>query len=126
MSRVADSSFLIATMDEDDPRRPEARERAGDPAPILVPPEVLGETIGVIQARVGHEAARTVWDGLGHLPNLVFLNSTQGDEIAGVFLEADGDLSWVDAAVVVHCEREDAEPLCFDPAIEAVYRERGG
>lgn len=126
MSRVADSSFLVALFDEDDHRHGSAWERAEDPDPVLVPPEVLTETLGVMQARYGHGVADGIWEGLGTIPTVVHLNSTRQENVAPVFREAGGALSWTDAAVVAHCLREDAEPLCFDDAIEETWRERAG
>lgn len=126
MSRVADSSFLITLVDEGDPRQAQARELASDPSPLLVPPEVVGETLGVLHARAGYDRAQLVWETLGDLANLVHLGSTRMEEIAPIFEASEGALSWTDAAVVAHCLAEDAEPLCFDPAIERAFRERTG
>lgn len=126
MSRVADSSFLITLVDEGDPRQAQARELVSDPSPLLVPPEVVGETLGVLHARAGYERAQLVWEKLGDLANLVSLNSTRMEQIAPIFLDGGGDLSWTDAAVVAHCLVEDAEPLCFDEGIERAFGERSG
>lgn len=123
MSRIADTSYLIALVDEDDPRQQEARKLARDPSPLLVPPEVMGETLGVLHARAGFDRAQIMWEKLGDLANLVHLNTTPMEEIAPVFEAGDGALSWTDAAVVAHCRREDAEPLCYDAAIEDAVRD---
>jgi hypothetical protein len=48
------------------------------------------------------------------------------DHVAPIFRDAEGELSWTDAAVVAHCLREDAQPLCFDPAIEGAVEEQAG
>lgn len=124
MTRVADSSFLIAALDETDPRQDQARKLMADPEPILVPPEVVGETVGVVQARYDHGHARRVWEALGRLDNLVHLNTTRMEDVAPIFLDAEGDLSWTDAAVVAHSLVEDAEPLCFDEGIERAFRQQ--
>lgn len=119
MSRVADSSFLIAVYDRDDARRELALERLAGPVPIDVPPEVLGETLGVVHARAGFDAASATFEELGALGHVRFPDATDPSAVAEVFLEAEGALSWVDAAVVWRCRLEDAEPLCFDEEIEA-------
>ncbi len=126
MNRVADSSFLITLLDTEDPRRPGAQAIATEPAPILVPAEVVSEMIGVIHARAGYPSAQRLWDGLGEMGNVVHLNTTHQEDVAPIFLAAEGRLSWVDAAVVAHCLREDAEPLCFDQDIEAAYEAATG
>lgn len=126
MSRVADSSYLIALVDADDPRQGEARRLASNPSPLLVPPEVMGETLGVLHARAGYDRAQAMWDKLGDLANLVHLNTTRMEEIAPIFEAADGALSWTDAAVVAHCLREGAKPLCYDDDIEQAYRDHAG
>lgn len=119
MTRVADSSFLITLFDADDPRQETAREQAERPDPILVPPAVLGETLGVVQARHGYELALGIWDQLGGVPQLSLLERSIPEPTSRVFEDAEGALSWVDAAVVAWCREEEAEPLAFDPDIEA-------
>jgi predicted nucleic acid-binding protein len=49
LSRVADTSFLLAFFDLDDARSEEAAERLEDPEPILVRPEVLAGFLGLTQ-----------------------------------------------------------------------------
>lgn len=118
MTRVADTSFLLVLFDERDVRRSSARARAADPEPIEVPPEVLGETIGVAHRRLGFAAARKILEALRSLPHLKFLSVTDPPRVAAVFEEAAGRLSWVDAAVVAYCRMHAARPLAFDPDIE--------
>lgn len=119
MSRVADSSFLIAVYDREDPRRELALERLSGAVPVVVPPEVVAETLGVVQSRAGYEVARTIHDELAELAHVSFADATDPDAVAEVSEEGQGELSWVDAAVVWRCRSEDAEPLSFDAEIEA-------
>lgn len=118
MTRVADSSFLIAVYDREDPRRELALERLTGPVPIVVPPEVVAETLGVVQSRAGYEVARTIHGELAELVHVSFADATDPDAVAEVFEEGAGALSWVDAAVVWRCRSDDAEPLSFDAEIE--------
>lgn len=126
MSRVIDTSVILTLFDEDDPRRPEALEALSNPTPTLVPPEVLTEALGVTHGRMGYERGHVIWEDLATLGNIVFLNSTAQERVGPIFEEANGALSWTDAAVVAHCLIEDAEPLCYDPAIDEAHRERAG
>ncbi len=123
MSKVVDSSFLIALFDEDDHRHERAWGQAEEPEPLLVPPEVLTETLGVMHARFDYGIADGIREGLGKIPTVVHLNTTPQEHIGQIFQEANGVLSWTDAAVVAHCLVEEAEPLCFDSDIEEFYRE---
>lgn len=117
MTRVADTSFVITFFDRDDPRHETARDLARDPEPIVVPPEVLGETLGVVHALHGYDLALGILDGLHGMPNLSLLEKASPMATGEVFRDA-GTLSWVDAAVVARCREEDADPLAFDPDIE--------
>lgn len=123
MSRVLDTSVILAVFDREDPRRPETLDALRDPTATLVPPEVLTETLGVAHGRMGYEVGRAIREDLADLGNIVFLNSTAQERVGPIFEQADGSLSWTDAAVVAHCLVEDAVPLCFDPAIEQAFSE---
>lgn len=122
MVRVADTSFLLTLFDAGDPRRPTAKAWAADPEAIVVPPEVLGETLGVAHARQGYDTAAEILAWLQAKPHVVLVDDTDVAGVAPVFAGGRGRLSWVDAAVVVRCAAEDADPLCFDPDIEAAAR----
>lgn len=122
--RVADTSFLIALFDEDDPRRARAMRWASDPEPIEVPSEVLAETLGVLHRRAGYAKAASVWQDLCGLPHVVFSETSDTEAAADEFLRARGKLSWVDAAVVARCRAEEAHPLCFDQAIARALARR--
>lgn len=117
MTSVADSSFIITIFDRDDPRHGAARDLARDPEPILVPPEVLGETLGVVHARHGYDLELEVWQGLLAIPNLSVGEQAAPGRTGAVFEEAGGTLSWVDAAVVARCREEDAQPPALEPDI---------
>lgn len=119
MTRVADSSFLLTLFDTTDPRRARAKAWAARPQPIVVPPEVLGETLGIAHARRGYDAANDILTWLNGKPHIELLDATNVESVAAVFAQGRGKLSWVDAAVVWRCRSQGAEPLCFDPDIEA-------
>lgn len=122
--RVADTSFIMTLFDSTDPRQGEARSKVADTEPIIVPAEVLTETLGVVHARRGFAAANALWVDLGKIPHLEFLETAEGEETAHFFDGARGALTWVDAAVVARCIAEGAEPLCFDDDIVKAVRSR--
>lgn len=120
--RVVDASFLIALCDVADPRRADALRRAADPAPIIVPREVLAETLAVVHRRQGFDAALAVWREVRGLPHRAIAGPVETGEVASLFEGGKGRLSWVDAAVVAHGAAAGAVPLSFDGAIEAAVR----
>lgn len=115
--RIADTSFLITLFDDDDDRQGSAWREAEEPDPIVVPPTVVGETLGVIHAREGFELARGIWEELQEIPHLQFLEESLQEPTAELFLNHGGALSWVDAAVVAWCDKHHVEPLEFDTGI---------
>ncbi|HEV8360311.1 MAG TPA: PIN domain-containing protein [Candidatus Thermoplasmatota archaeon] len=117
MSRVADTSFLIAAFDLDDKRRQEALRWLRDPEAIIIVPEVLGETLGVTHRRAGYASAIDLWQHLLSLPQVEILETTEVEAIADAFKRGRGKLSWVDAAVVAACATWGARPLCDDKEI---------
>lgn len=88
-----------------------------DPAIIEVPIEVLGETLGVVQRRLGPDLARTIWNDLRTLGHVQFMTQADHSATAALFLQFK-KLSWVDAAVVHWCRTKNAQALAFDPEIE--------
>jgi predicted nucleic acid-binding protein len=124
VTRIADTSFLITLFDHRDARHGTAKEHAGLPEPIQVPPEVLGETLGVIHRRRGYAVAIGVWDELRSLPHVELVSAANPDATSRCFREGNGKLSWVDAAVVARCRALGASPLAFDKALEKAVRSK--
>lgn len=123
LTRIADSSFLIACFDTDDPRSDEAFRALQDPVAIFVPAEVLGETLGVVQRRKGTKAARLILSNLKQIAHLRLMTEVDHEGTAAVY-EASTRLSWVDAAVVHWCRAKNAVPLAYDPDIERQGKDR--
>ena len=88
-----------------------------DPEPILVPPEVLGETLGVIQRRRGRAVAREIWSHLRTLPHLRFADTSDHGRVRPLFERDGADLTWVDSCVVAWARKLGCAALCFDPDI---------
>lgn len=127
MARVADTSALYALFDEDDDHHAEARDRFGDPTPVLVPREILVETANLLQYRFGWSAAREAVGGLLEKPHVAVSDPVPVEGAWGTFGRAEGELSLADAIVVQTCRARDARPLAFDEAIaDRVPDEAGG
>lgn len=124
MARIADTSFLLTLFDAQDPRRKAAKEWAAEADAIAIPPEVLGETLGVSHSRQGYAKAEEIFLWLAKMPHIELLDTTDVSRIAEIFRHAAGKLSWVDAAVVAWCRQLGGKPLCFDPDIEKAVRRR--
>ena len=118
MTRVADTSFLMACFDERDGRRPQALSWLADSTPIVVPPEVASETFGIVHARRGFAAALAVLEDLSRLEHVRFADDTSHNEIAKLFRGVSTNLTWVDWAVVWRARKHGWPVLCYDPAIE--------
>lgn len=123
MTRVADTSFLMALFDGNDPRRADALGWLADPEPIQLLPEVAAETVGVTHKRFGFDPARRLWKTIRAKPHVTLVPNRPADEIARRFTADGGRLSWVDAAVVSQALAEDAHVLCFDRGIDAHLQE---
>lgn len=115
--RVADTSLLYAFLDADDRHHERARGLMGAPEPVLVPPEILVETVNLVQYRAGFESARQALGSLTDLPHVSVSEPADPNGLAKVFGQGEGDLSLADAVVVQVCRQTGADPMAFDEAI---------
>jgi uncharacterized protein len=112
--RAADTSALYAFVDADDAHHAEAVEALEDPAPIVVPVEILVETYNLLAYRSGSKVARAALQDLLALPHVRPADKVPFDGVWKTFLDAAGKLSLADAVVVQTCRASGAEPLTFD------------
>lgn len=117
MTRVADSTFIIALFDEKDSRTEQATKWAQEPETVELIPEVLGETLGAIHRRKGFRPALEIWHELRRIPHFRLVESTNMAKVSSVFGASKGKLTWVDAAVVARCRATGGKPLAFDDEI---------
>jgi predicted nucleic acid-binding protein len=110
---VADTSFLIAIFDSSDARQPQAREAFQQAAIVVVPTEILVETLGVLKVKVGRRAASEVLEHLLRLPNITW---SECCDFLGALAHYrdDARLSFPDAIVVQECISRPARILTFD------------
>lgn len=114
MTRVGDTSFLYAFFVLKDARHEEAVEAMESPEPIVVPTEVLAETIDLLAWRFDHATALRCLDDLRTLEHVRFGEPVNVDAVRNVFAEHGGRLSLEHCFVVQACRVLGAQPLTFD------------
>ena len=124
MTRVADTSALYALFSEEDAFHPRAVDQVGDVDPIVVPSEILVETIDLIAYRFTFEAARQALAYLLHLPHVSVADRVEVGPVQTVFDEARGSLSLADAFVVQTCAALGADALAYDEDLLTEVRRR--
>lgn len=118
MTRVADTSVLYAFFDADDVHHDAAVSDLGDPEPIVVPTEVLAETIDLVVDRALHEVASAALEDLLALPHVSVMGErVHVSAVQDIYQDAGGALSLTDAFVVQACRVLGARPLAYDDAI---------
>jgi predicted nucleic acid-binding protein len=122
--RVADTSFLFALFSSFDAFHDRAVRAAGRGDPILIPAEILSETLALVHYRQGFAAARVSGDWIrtrGHmevgLPTRDLVEAAWRD-----YREAQGRISYPDAVATSWCRSLNAAPLAFDTQLLAYLR----
>ena len=104
---------MFALFKVDDVHHAAARKEVERPGPLVVPSEVLVETLGLLGAQMGRPAAKAAADFLRRLPHVEFTHATALHEALLIQQEHPG-LSIVDAAVVWHCRHLGVRAASFD------------
>lgn len=112
--RIADTSALYAFFHEADPHHAEAVERVASDEPILVPTEILVETIDLIAYRFGHAAGRKALGDLMRLPHVALAERVHLEPVRALHEASKGKLSLADAFVVQTCRVTGASAFSFD------------
>lgn len=117
--RVADTSCLYGAFIAEDAHHERARLAIGDPEPILIPTEILSETIALLRLRKSFAAAHAAGSALRALPHarVEGASTAIAAQAWTEFERARGKLSLPDAFVVAWCRAEHASPLSFDREI---------
>ncbi len=121
--KVADTSFLIACLNGSDPRQAQARSDLMAARPLVVPTEILVETLGVVKAKSGQAAARQAFAALLGLPNIEWQECCNFPAATDVYTKERG-LSLPDAIVVQTCVERNAPCLTFDDRQAKAVRKR--
>lgn len=114
MPRVVDTSVLYASFDRSDARHARAIRDLAAPDALILPREILTETIALIQRRAGFPAASAALDRLLSLDQVRVADPVPLEGAAAVFREGEGRLSLPDAVVVQTCRLLGATPLAYD------------
>lgn len=111
--RVADTSVLYAAFSVEDAHHDRARRDLEDPTPVLLPTEILAETIDLIAYRFGRPAARAALRALLSLPHVRIAERVAIEPVRTVY-ESNPSLSLADAFVVQTCRATGGTPLTYD------------
>lgn len=114
---MADTSALYAFLVESDAHHGKAVRALADPEPIVVPTEILVETVQLLAYRFGWEAGRGALDALLQLPHVGIAEKVAFEAVRQVHAAGKGKLSLADAFVVQTCRTLGATPLAFDASI---------
>lgn len=121
--RVADTSALYAFCVESDGHHKQALAAFRDAEPVVIPTEILAETIELLDYRHGFAVGRKARAALAVLPNLEVQPTWDdpGDDLLGaartLYEQAEGRLSHCDSIVVAWCRQRKLKPLAFDREI---------
>lgn len=116
---VADTSFLVALFDQDDDHHDHARRLMRSTDHVLISTETLIETLGVLKAKLGRQAAKDALEGLIRLENVGW--EEQCDIMNAYRLyHRRKTRSLVDAIVIHNCVRLGVPPLTFDKRLAAI------
>lgn len=121
--KVADTTALYAFFVLNDAHHDKAKRVLSKPEPILVPSEILAETVQLIQYRRGFPYARDAAATLASFPHVEVQPTPDAypEDILGearrTHLLSAGRLSLYDAIVVAWCRKRRLQPFTFDQAI---------
>jgi len=122
--RVVDTSFLYALFSGTDAFHERALREAKQYDSVLLPPEILSETVALIHYRQGFEAARNAGQWIS--AQRAFRIPASDESFAWVpwrvFRTWRGKLSYPDAVVVAWCRQLRGAPLAFDDTIELAVK----
>lgn len=120
---MADTSAIYALFDVDDARHPQARAAFEHAEPVLIPHEILVESMALLVRRLGFAAAAEAGLQLRGLPHVEVQPTPDDvwDDVQGAawnsFADSGGVLSHADAIVVAWCRHRRVKPLTFDKAL---------
>lgn len=121
---VADTSFLYALFSESDAMHARAVREGGNLESLLVPAEILSETLALVHYRQGFDLARSAgeWVRTQDIVEIGISTRSTLDRAWHEYQGALGRLSYPDAIVVSWCRSTGARPLSFDRHLLAHLR----
>ena len=120
---VADTSVLYALADEEDAHHAQAMREAGRQRSVLVPSEILAETLAMIGFRLGKDAARAWLSAFRQIPHARVAATRQAIvDDACASLARPGSLSYPDWILVHTCRSVGAQPWTFDADVRRAVK----
>lgn len=110
---VADTSFLIAIFDSSDPRQASARQTFENARSVVIPTEILVETLGVLKVKASRRAASDALEKLLRLSKVTWSECCDFQGALTLYRN-NAALSFPDAIVVRECTARRAQILTFD------------
>lgn len=110
---VADTSFIIAVFDSSDARHQKARQALDQAAQVIIPTEILVETLGVLKMKASRRAATEALEALLRLPNVTWSECCDFQGSITIYRDRPA-LSFPDSVVVRECLARRARLLSYD------------
>lgn len=115
--RVADTSALVAFVSKEDAHHSKAVKAFREPDPVLLPQEILTETVDFLDGRFGFKTARDAAYDILNLRNIRIAPPIHVAAALGHFERNQGKLSFADCVVVETARSWAAPALTFDKGI---------
>lgn len=122
--RIADSSFLVALFLSGDRNYHDAEREAELSDPILIPSEVLSETLGVFQRRKGIDFARLIKQWVDRQPHfqIGFTERLHYDTASVIFAKSSERVDYVDSLVIAWSLARGAPVITYDEDLKKAVR----
>lgn len=123
--KVADTSALYALFRENDAHHEKAKAQLATGEPVVVPAEILTETLCLVQMRAGFAPAQAAARFLAKTPGIEIQPTPDEpwDDVLGeaarCFDAGAGRLSRADAVVVAWCRKRGIKPWSYDKGLVA-------
>jgi predicted nucleic acid-binding protein len=121
VARIADTSALYGALVKDDAHHKDARARLAEPEAVLIPTEILVETVDLLTMRFGRDKAEDALARLLAVPHVRIAEKVHLPAVLEVY-RRHRRLSLADAFVVQTCRALGASPFTYDHRIVAAVR----
>lgn len=122
--RVADTSALYALFSEDDQFHERAMIDVSVTDSIVLPTEILVETVDLLTYRFGAGAGKKALESLIELPHVSIAEKVEISAVKEIFEKSKRALSLADAFVIQTCLALGADVLAYDKRIVAELQRR--
>lgn len=119
--KVADSSFLVALFLPEDVNHKKAKEIFEKEDLLIVPFDIIKETLTVITYKRGIEYSSKIWDLISS-SNSFEIALEPSEKIINFYLSLKKKISFFDASVLYFALTNKAEPCAFDKQLMKVWK----